>query len=277
MDNSSPAPRPRGRPPTGKSAQSSSVQALDRALGLLEILAVDDGLTLTDVAHEAGIAASTAHRLLSTLQARKFVELDTETGHWRIGVNAFQVGNAFLRTRKLVSIGRTIMRDLLDECGETINIGIIDDGEVVFLSQFESHEPMRAFFRPGRRGPIHTSGIGKAIMATWQNNVIAHFLENRDLVKLTDKTIQNTDSLMGDLNKIRARGWSLDDEEQALGMRCIAAPVYNEYGEAVAGLSMSGPTARMTDDRLDGFGQQIRDAALKITQSMGGTIPFAAE
>lgn len=276
MEKSTHAPRPRGRPPTGKSAQSSSVQALDRALGLLEILAVDDGLSLTDVALEADIAASTAHRLLSTLQARKFVELDTETGHWRIGVNAFQVGNAFLRTRKLVSIGRTVMRDLLDECGETVNIGIVDDGEVVFLSQFESHAPMRAFFRPGRRGPIHTSGIGKAIMATWQNNEISNFLENRELVKLTDKTIQKPERLMADLNKIRARGWSLDDEEQALGMRCIAAPLYNEYGEAVAGLSMSGPTARMTDDRLDEFGHQVREAAVKITQSMGGTVPFAA-
>ncbi len=274
MVKSTVTPRPRGRPPTGKKAQSSSVQALDRALGLMEILSVDDGLTLTDVANEANMAASTAHRLLATLQARKFVELDVESGHWRIGINAFQVGNAFLRSRKLVSIGRMIMRDLLDSCGETINIGIIDDGQVVFISQFESHEPMRAFFRPGRRGPIHASGIGKAIIATWPTDVATAFLRKQKLVQLTDMTHRSVDAVLTDLAAIKTRGWSLDDQEQALGMRCIAAPVFNEYGEAVAGLSMSGPTARITDDRLETLGQQVHTAAQKITRSMGGIIPL---
>ena len=267
------SPRPRGRPPTGKSAQTGPVQALDRALGLLEIIADADGLSLSDVAQRAGMAPSTAHRLLSTLQARDFVQLEEERGVWLIGVGAFRVGNAFLRSRKMVTLGRQIMRRLMESCGETVNLGVEDDGEVVFISQAETHAPMRAFFRPGRRGPMHASGIGKALLAAQPDAAVRAILHRKGLSRFTAKTLVEPTALFDDLETIRRRGWSVDDEEHTLGMRCLAAPIYNEHGEAIAGVSVSGPSVRIPDARLGELGPQVKRAADEITESIGGVVP----
>ena len=263
-------PRARGRPPSGKVAQSTSVQALDRALGLLEILADNDGLTLTDLAQRAEMAPSTAHRLLTTLQNRRFVELDEERGRWVVGVQAFRVGNGFVRNRKLVTLGRNIMRGLMEQCGETVNLGIVDEGEVVFVSQFESHAPMRAFFRPGKRGPIHASGIGKALMSTWSKEQVHQVLKSKGLKQYTDNTITDQKALFSELRKVRERGWSVDDQEHTLGMRCVAAPIFNEYSEAAAGISISGPSVRLPDEVILEYGPEVRRAADEITRSIGG-------
>jgi IclR family acetate operon transcriptional repressor len=268
--------RGRGRPPSGTVAQPSSVQALDRALHILEIVAEADGLTLTEIAKLADIAPSTAHRLLMTLQGRGFVQVDDELGHWVVGVGAFGVGMSFLRSRKLVTMGRAVMHALMESSGETSNLGVEDEGEVVFISQVETHEAMRAFFRPGRRGAIHASGIGKALLAAMPEERVRALAKTRGLKGFTASTLTSVKSLLADLREIRARGWSLDNEEHTLGMRCIASVVYNEYGEAIAGVSISGPTVRVTDERLAELGDQVRKASLDITAAIGGVLPDAA-
>ncbi|MEM7446014.1 MAG: HTH-type transcriptional regulator BhcR [Pseudomonadota bacterium] len=267
--------RPRGRPPLHKNSQPSSVQALDRALSLLDILAASDGLTLTDLSNLAGMAPSTTHRLLSTLQNRGFVSLDPENSLWTVGLTAFQVGNAFTRNRNFVTMGRPIMRELMERTGETVNLGIEDNGQVVFVSQFESPETMRAFFRAGRRGPIHASGIGKAIMSAWPVERAERVLDKTNLQRFTDNTMTQVSELIADLAEVRSRGWSVDNEEHVLGMRCLAAPIFDEYGEAVAGLSISGPTVRLTDRALAQVGPDVKRSADAITVSIGGIVPHS--
>lgn len=143
----------RGRK-AGENAAPASVQVLDRSLSLLAIIAEGDGSTLTALSERSGMAPSTVHRLLTSLAQHGMVANDAEAGTWTVGVKAFEIGNAFLRFRKLGTISRPFLKRLMDESGETANIGIEEDGDVVFISQVESHAPMRAFFRPGRRGPI---------------------------------------------------------------------------------------------------------------------------
>jgi len=153
----------RGRPgrKPAENAAASSVQVLDRSLKLLELVAEADGAVLTDLADQSAMAPSTVHRLLTSLAQHGMVAHDSETGAWTIGVKAFEIGTAYLRFRKLGTISRPFLKQLMEASGETANIAIEEDGDVVFISQAESHAPMRAFFRPGRRGPIHASGIGK--------------------------------------------------------------------------------------------------------------------
>ncbi|HTO31688.1 MAG TPA: IclR family transcriptional regulator, partial [Pararhizobium sp.] len=165
------------------------------------------------------------------------------------------------------------LKQLMEHSGETANIGIEDGGDVVFISQVESHAPMRAFFRPGRRGPIHASGIGKAILSTWSNTEVEDLLSVRPLTNFTDKTRDSLPKLLADIELIRVRGWSVDDEEHTLGMRCLAAPIFNEYGEAIAGISVSGPAVRLPDERLAELGPLVRAAADGVTQAMGGRGP----
>jgi IclR family acetate operon transcriptional repressor len=254
-------------------AAPSSVQVLDRSLKLLAIIADNDGSALTELADQTGLAPSTIHRLLTSLQNHGMVAHDPETGDWTIGVEAFAIGNAFLRFRKLGTISRRFLKRLMEECGETANIGIEDDGDVVFISQVESHAPMRAFYRPGRRGPIHASGIGKAILSTWSDAEIGRTVGGKQLAHFTDHTLDTLPALLKNIQEIRSRGWSIDDEEHTLGMRCIAAPIFNEHGEAIAGMSISGPAVRLSKEKLIVLGPVIRDAADELTRAMGGKRP----
>jgi IclR family acetate operon transcriptional repressor len=262
----------RGRKP-GEHAAPASVQVLDRALNMLGIVSARDGALLTDIADAAGMATSTTHRLLTSLASHGMVTADPETGLWTIGVKAFEIGNGFLRHRKLSTISRPFLTRLMEESGETANLAIEDAGDVVFVSQVESHAPMRAFFRPGRRGPMHASGIGKAILAARPDQEVASLLGRRKLERFTDKTLDTQPALRADLEAIRARGWSIDDEEHTVGMRCIAAPVFNEHGEAVAGLSVSGPAVRLPYERVEELGPKIRAAADALTAASGGRRP----
>ncbi len=267
----------RGKPgrKAGENAAPSSVQVLDRSLKLLELVAGADGAGLTDLADQSGMAPSTVHRLLTSLAGHGMVTHDAETGAWTIGVKAFEIGTAYLRFRKLGTISRPFLKQLMEGCGETANIAIEDDGDVVFISQVESHAPMRAFFRPGRRGPIHASGIGKAILSTWTDARIAALLAGRSLQHFTDKTRDSLPLLLDDIAGIRARGWSIDDEEHTLGMRCVAAPIFDEYGEAVAGISVSGPAVRLPDEKVDALGPIVVKAAAGLTKAMGGRVAGA--
>lgn len=266
--------RPRGRPPSVKSAHTaSSVQSLDRALALLELIAREDGLTLTELAQRAGVPPSTAHRILSTLEAHNYVLHEEERGLWLIGVRAFEVGSSFLRNRKLAATGRAIMRQLQQSTGESINLGIEDEDGIVFISQIESHQTLRAFHRPGSRGAIHASGIGKALLSTFTDDEVKRVLHKTGLEAFTDKTLIEPDRLFAELEATRTRGWAIDDEERTPGMRCIAAPIYNEHGEAFAGLSISGPTVRVSDERIGELGPMVKRAAEEITKSIGGHAP----
>jgi|EndMetStandDraft_5_1072996.scaffolds.fasta_scaffold50518_1 IclR family transcriptional regulator, acetate operon repressor len=265
----------RGRPRSIKlvSEPAGSVQAIDRGLAVLAIIAASDGLTLTDLAQRAGLAPSTAHRILASLEAHQFVFHDEERGLWLIGVGAFEVGTAFLRNRRLAGIGRVVMHELMEATGETVNLGIEDGGEVVFISQVESHSALRAFFRAGSRAPIHASGVGKTLLAEMTEARVREILYKRGLAKFTDRTLVAPADLFRELAVIARRGWGVDDEERNLGMRCVAAAIFNEYGEAIAGVSVSGPTVRITPERTQELGPQVKRAAEAITASIGGHAP----
>jgi len=254
-------------------AQGGQVQSLDRALSILERLAEADGMTLTDLAQSVGLAPSTTHRLLTTLEQRRFAAFDEEYGVWVIGVGAFNVGNAFLRNRRIVTLGRPVMRRLMEDVGETVNLAVQDQNELVYVTQFESHAPMRAFFRPGRRAPMHASAVGKAMLAEVDDAVLTEVLHQKGMPRFTDKTIVEPAALRRELARIRERGWAVDDEEHTVGMRCVAATIHNEHGEVIAGVSLSGPSVRVTETRLGELGARVVQAANAITEQIGGTVP----
>jgi IclR family acetate operon transcriptional repressor len=264
--------RQRGRPRSFHGpAESGSVQSLDRALRILAIVAEGSGLSLSEIAEASGLAASTVYRMLTTLENHGMVEFDKTDQLWSIGVETYRMGAAFLRRRKLVDRARIVMQELMEKTGETANLGVAEDACVVFVSQVETHQAIRAFFRPGTRTALHASGIGKAVLAHMDTERVAAIIAKAGLEIFTDKTLATLPALNGDLAAIKARGWSVDDEERNLGMRCVAAAIFNEFGEPVGGVSVSGPTVRVTPERLAEIGPMVRDAAAEVTAMIGGT------
>src|SRR6516165_11738606 len=250
--------RARGRPRAIMKESAAAVQSLDRALTLIEIIAQSDGISLSDLAQRAGLAPSSAHRLLMTLAARKFVEFIERDQHWAIGVEAFRAGVAFQKRNHIVSAGRAAMVELMHHAGETVNLGIFEDDEIVFISQVESQEPVRAFFRVGERRAAHACGIGKALLAEMPRAGVLRLFERKGLPRFTQNTIIEPEQFLAELVRIRAQGFAIDDEERNLGMRCIAASIFNEFGEAVAALSVSGPSGRLPDARVSELGPRVR-------------------
>ncbi len=263
--------RPRGRPRKDPAeSQAAPAQALDRGLHLLALIASAGASTLSDVALRAGMPASTAHRLLTTMERHGIVTFDGDSQHWTVGLEAFRIGSAFLERTNLVDAARKAMRRLVEETGETANLGIANAGDVVFVSQVETPNPIRAFFPPGTRGSMHASGIGKALLAELSRERVERLLESRGLPEHTAQTLTKPSDLFADLDATKARGWSFDDEERHSGMRCVAAAIFNEHREAIAGISVSGPTVRLPDARIAEVGATVRNTAAEITEQIGG-------
>ena len=272
-DTGGPGRRQRGRPRAfHDKTEQNTVKSLDRALVALGELARLEIATLSQLSQALGESPATIYRVLVTMQAHRIVEFDEAAQNWHIGSGAFLIGSSFLRRTSLVERARPVLRQLMDETGETANLGVESDGAVLFVSQVETHAEIRAFFPPGTRSPMHASGIGKALLAHGHPPMVARLMAT-GLPRFTPHTITDPEGFRDELAQIRARGYAVDNEERTQGMRCIAAPIRNALGETVAGLSISGPVSRIAPDRVAPLSAQVIAAAATLSAALGARIP----
>lgn len=261
----------RGRPRAwDDKTEQNTIKSLDRAMEVFEYLSEHQGRSLSGLASEMGQSPSTLYRVLITLEGRGLVAFDQNQQLWHIGARAFVIGARFLRRTSLVERARPILRELMEATGETANLGIEKSGQVLFLSQVETHESIRAFFPPGTLSPMHSSGIGKALLAEMAPARLDRVLEAHPLEPFTPHTITARDLIQKDLREIKTRGYAIDGEEKNLGMRCIAAAVFDMNQEAVAGISVSGPTSRVGLDQIERLAEAVMNAAHALSHAIGG-------
>ena len=252
--------------------ENSQVKSLARGLLILkELGAKPSGLSLADIARAVGLAPSTTHRLLNTLEGLGFVH-QFDDAVWRVGVTAFEVGSSFFVARDWVHDLYPTLQ-LLAEAGETANLATKDGGTAVFISQVECDEVMRMVAPLGSRAPLWASGVGKALLAALEPDQVIEHLSADFGKALTARTVTSPAELQSDLANARRRGYAIDDEERNLGLRCVACPVFDENGQAVVAVSLSGPASRVTDVRLAELGEIVNRAAAKATHSLGGRWP----
>lgn len=266
--------RKRGRPRAfNENLESKTVQSLDKALIVLKAVSDGDGLSLTDLATITGITSPTVYRALSTMQQHGMVYFDEAAQLWSVGSGAFRIGNSFLRKANIIEQSRPVMQQLMRDTKETSNLGMVDESDVIFLSQVETHEPIRAFHSPGSKGAIYASGIGKILFAYMDDDAARRMLARLQMQQFTEKTMIDIDALIAHKSEMQEAGYSYDNEERTLGMRCIAAPIFNSYGEAVAAISVSGPTSRITENDIDDLARVVKQSAATITANIGGHKP----
>ncbi|MEM8787806.1 MAG: HTH-type transcriptional regulator BhcR [Pseudomonadota bacterium] len=270
-DPAHPGRRARGRPRDWHDkSEQNTIKSLDRAMAVFEHLSTTQGLTLSALAADLTQSPATVYRILTTLEARGLVEFDAPTQMWHIGPQAFVIGARFLRRTSVVERARSVLRALMEDTGETANLGVQRGNAVLFVSQVETHESIRAFFPPGTMSPLHASGIGKALMAQMDPDRVDRLLAEAPLERFTDHTICDAARLRAELRLTRDRGYAIDGEERNLGMRCVAAPVFDIHGEAVAGISVSGPTSRITPAWVAQRQAAVVAAAAALSRSLGG-------
>jgi IclR family transcriptional regulator, acetate operon repressor len=254
--------------------RDGGVQSVDRALQIIETLAEDDeGYRLSDLAVRTGLSTSTAHRLLTTLEKRRFVQFDPTCSKWHVGAQSFAVGATFTRRRNVVAQSVPYLRRLRDRTRETANLAVVDDEAIMVLTRVESREIMRSLTKVGGRVAMVASGVGKAVLATYSDAEVRAIIRHHGMPRLTEKSIVRPGDLFKELAAIRRQGYAVDDEEACMGLRCVAAVVYNDCSEPLAAISVSGMTSRVSDDRLPDLGRAVREVAAELTAALGGTMP----
>ena len=262
--------RPRGRPRGWE--EGAGLKSLDRALRVLERVSEAPGATLTELSRDLSESPATLHRILSTLAAHGMAEAEADQG-WHVGPQAFRIGSAFLRRTSLVTRAMPVLRSLYEATGETANLGTARGTQVLFLAQVETHAAIRAFFPPGTLSPLHASGIGKALLAAMEPGDRGRLVAGLDLAAFTGATLTARDALLADLEEAASRGWAVDAEERHEGMRCIAAAVRDLHGRPVAGLSVSGPSARIEAAGDAALGEAVATHAHRLSASLGAPEP----
>ena len=247
------------------------VQSVERALLLLEILSeVGKPISLSELTEKASLNISTVHRLLHTLMSSHFVEQDLNTGKYRLGLRMFEIGSKALYSLDIRQVAKPDLQEMVDKCNETVNLAILEQGEVVYIEQVESTNMIKMFARVGSRGPAHCTAAGKALLAYVKESELEDIISKKGLIKFTENTITDPEKIKEELKKIREQGYSLDLEEMEEGVNCVAVPIKNYENKVVAAISVSGLASRITREHLDSFLiKKIKDTAMKISLNLG--------
>lgn len=244
------------------------VQSLVRAFGILDELGSQRGMTLSELAVAVGLPKSTTHRLLTTMETLNYVQFDRNDNRWSVGMGAFRLGSAFAQTADFEKVGRGIMRSLVLEVNHSVNLCLPQSNAMFYLRQVIARDGWPTAAKEGASLPMYTTAAGKCIMACWTERELDAYLEKKELVPRTSRTIANRAALRKELSQILERGYAIDDEEELNGTRCVAAVVTDRIGTPKAALSISNSTMRMKRNRFDDIGILVANAARRMSREV---------
>jgi DNA-binding IclR family transcriptional regulator len=243
-----PVPAKKARRTTGSGRPK--VQSVDRTLDVLESLASRRGATgISELSGLVGLHVSTVHRLLATLVDRGYVRQDPDSSRYHLGSRIFTLASAADLHLDLRLVARPYLERMMRASGETANLVTSSENEVVYLDQVASMHLVKMFTAPGLRAPLYCTGTGKAMLA-FRNGEFAEPILAAPMRRFTPRTIVTRPALEAELGAIRKRGYSVDNEEMEEGVRCLAVPIFDRRHECVGAMSVSGPTTRMTTERV---------------------------
>jgi IclR family acetate operon transcriptional repressor len=250
------------------SSNSGTSTSVERAFELLGRIAAagPEGLTLSELAAGVSTAKSTTHRYVATLLELGVLRR-SQTGRLQLGLKLVELAGSLLEGDDLRSAAEPVLRELVARTGETVHLGVPADGHVIYIAKVESQQSVRLVSRIGARIPMHCSAMGKALLSHMDERALQVALQRPREVR-TMHTITSLDALLAELEKVRAAGVSIDDEENELGVRCIGTAI--EGGtEPVGAISVSAPASRMTHERCAEIAPAVIAAATEIARRLG--------
>lgn len=258
------SPRPR------RLAKTAGIRAVERALTILR--AFSSGapeLSVSELGRAVGLHKSTVHRLLGTLERTGFVIQDAVSRRYRLGLPLFELGSLVVTTMEVRRTARPYLEEIHRACGETVHLGILDEGEVVYIDKIESTRRVRMYSQVGRRAPAHCTALGKVLMAQLPDAALTDVVERRGLRRFTSKTITSPKELRDHCALIRQQGYALDTGEHEDLIQCAAAPIHDHTSRVVAALSITSVAAAMDQHRVAEYVTLVQQAARKISEALG--------
>jgi DNA-binding IclR family transcriptional regulator len=254
-------------PNESSGGSAAPVQSVDRALTILELLAHDGESSVTQIAGGLGVHKSTAFRLLATLETHRLVEQVNDRGRYRLGVGNLRLAGATTARLDVVSEARPVCRQLAADTGETVNITVLSDTSALYLDQQAGSSALQSHNWVGQRIPLHATSNGKVLISELSESALAEALP--DLPRFTDQTITSRRKLIEELAEVRRIGYALAVDELEIGLTAAAAPIRSAHGDIIASMSISGPTFRLDQARLDDEVPKVVAAALEVSHRLG--------
>ena len=252
-----------------RESKSAPVGVVTKVLRILETLhEAPSGLQLKDVAQQTAINKSTAYRFLAHLEHEGYVFRDA-AGAYAIGVRLARLASGSSYQTTLRKLSRPVLQQLWRTTGETVNLAVLDGREVLYLDVMESSHTFRLVSQVGLRRPVYCTALGKVMLAYIPEEEQPYFFSGMAFERLTPHTVKSVAQLRKELAAIRQRGYSIDNEEVYLGSRCIGTPIFDSSGRIAAALSVSGPTTRVTKERVPVFAGAAKNAATAISRTLG--------
>ncbi len=249
-------------------ADKSGVQSVERIFQLIESLAAHPaGAGLQRLAQDTGLAKSTVHRLLASLVSLGYAAQD-ENGRYRLTLKMFELSSGIVNSMDIMDVAKVHLERLAQRTGEAVHLVIRDGQDIVYIYKTESG-PMRMSSRVGLRSPLYCTGVGKAILATLPADEVAQIWQHTTPQKLTAHTIVEYDALQAQLTEVRTKGYAIDDEENELGVRCVAVAIPGVGGRADSAFSISGLAPYMTPERIRRIATLALDARTDIMADLG--------
>lgn len=247
------------------------IQAVDHALDLLEQFHDDvDELGVTELSKRLKLHKNNVFRLLATLESRSYIEQNKVTENYRLGLKTLELGQTFIKQMGLLRQSRPVLEWLVKECNETTYVAILKDFHIVYLDVVETDLTVRVVPRVGARLPAYCTAAGKVQMAFMTDEELEHYLPAKELKRYTPNTITDREEFKKHLKLVNELGYAMDNEELDIGVKCVGAPIRDYTRRIVGAVSISGPSMRFSDERME---QEliplVKKAAEEISLKLG--------
>lgn len=247
-----------------------TVPAIDRALDALAALAQHkEGMTLAQLVEQTGIPKSTLYRIMSTLEERRCVVRDEHQKTYQLGVKLWEFGNAFLNQSDLQNTAADHMKELAEACGESIFLGMLDRGEVVYIRRVESPKSAVVVRKLGQRAPVHCTATGLAMLSFLPDDELQVILEEQELRSFNANTTTSREQLRHKVEAIRRTGVAVVDGEYNAALLCVSSPILDREGRPAAALTAALLSTQGTDEQIDAVKEKVKQAALNLSTELG--------
>jgi DNA-binding IclR family transcriptional regulator len=252
-----------------QATETGGVRVLHKTLDILEtIKGTESGFRLAELSRKVELPKATVYRILTTLEGRGYLDRAPD-GCYRMAKKLFDMQRAAPLEQILTRVAQPLMERLVASCKETVNLGLLDAGEVVVINTVESPQAVRMSSKIGNRRYLHSTALGKVMLAGLVDKEVARLLRLKGTPKLTDETLTVKAAVLAEIQKVRQQGWALDNQENELEGRCIGAPIPGPDGHILAALSISGPVFRMSMERASGLVPELKAVCGEISKGLG--------
>ncbi|MBE5254295.1 MAG: DNA-binding transcriptional regulator KdgR [Enterobacterales bacterium endosymbiont of Blomia tropicalis] len=249
--------------------QPDSVSSVLKVFGILQALGEERDHGITELAQRVMMSKSTVYRFLQTMKTLGYVTQKGESEKYSLTLKLFELGAKALQNVDLIRSADVQMRELSRLTKETIHLGALEEDSIVYIHKIDSLYNLRMYSRIGRRNPLHTTAIGKVLLAWRDRSEVKEILREVEFKRSTVNTLVSAEALLEVLDQVKEQGFGEDNEEQEEGLRCIAVPVFDRFGVVIAGLSISFPTIRFSDDAKQDYVAMLHRAARTLSSEMG--------